>query len=415
MKRVFPLPAWFHLAARTSILHAGIAMAAVYVYWVAASATHNLWGLALEPLDVFDDVSLYLSYGSRIVEGQLPHRNFLVEYPLLACLWFWLPSLITRSFLPYAATFACLMLLANGAIVMLVARQVTLESGIEEAGRRCGWYTICFAVLCPLTIARFDTAPAAITLASAILWGSGRVHAAGAGFALGTLTKLFPALGAVPWMIAGPGRKRGILAFCCTAALGIAAWALLTGEGVVASIRYHTERGIEIESVYAGSLWLLSKATGGAAAQSVDHGARGLLAAGAGAAALAAPWLQAALVLGTILAGARMAPLNWTRFSPAILLAFVVSGKVLSPQYLIWLLPYFALMDERLGIRCRRGFLVACVLTSSVYPWTFAGLMRFNTLPWLLLNLRNAVLVWLLIILVAGIRSTAAPLTNREP
>ena len=46
------------------------------------------------------------------------------------------------------------------------------------------------------------------------------------------------------------------------------------------------------------------------------------------------------------------------RFSAAAVLAFIVFGKVLSPQYLIWLFPFMAVLDGRTGSVARKIFLL---------------------------------------------------------
>ena len=56
------------------------------------------------------------------------------------------------------------------------------------------------------------------------------------------------------------------------------------------------------------------------------------------------------------------------RYSAAAVLAFIVFGKVLSPQYLIWLFPFLAVLDGRTGSLARKIFLLACLTTAMFYP-----------------------------------------------
>jgi hypothetical protein len=94
------------------------------------------------------------------------------------------------------------------------------------------------------------------------------------------------------------------------------------------------------------------------------------------------------------------------RYSAAAVLAFVAFGKVLSPQYLIWLFPFLAVLDGRTGNFARRVFLLYCLTTTLIYPGPgFFMILDHQAPAILLLNLRNAFMIWLLAVLLS--RSTA--------
>jgi hypothetical protein len=91
------------------------------------------------------------------------------------------------------------------------------------------------------------------------------------------------------------------------------------------------------------------------------------------------------------------------RFSAAAVLAFIVFGKVLSPQYLIWLFPFVAVLDGPTGSIARKIFLLGCVITLLLYPGPGLGMvLEHQAGAILLLNLRNALLVWMLAVLLYG-------------
>ena len=88
------------------------------------------------------------------------------------------------------------------------------------------------------------------------------------------------------------------------------------------------------------------------------------------------------------------------RFSAAAVLAFIVFGKVLSPQYLIWLFPFMAVLDGPTGSRARKIFLLGCVITLLLYPGPgFDMVLEYQAGAILLLDLRNLLLVWLFLVL----------------
>jgi hypothetical protein len=82
----------------------------------------------------------------------------------------------------------------------------------------------------------------------------------------------------------------------------------------------------------------------------------------------------------------------------ASLVAFMVLGKVFSPQYVVWLLPLgvFASAGSR---RLSSLLFGACVLTQVIYPYAYSALAELS--PWmgLLVLLRNGLLLgWALLL-----------------
>lgn len=82
----------------------------------------------------------------------------------------------------------------------------------------------------------------------------------------------------------------------------------------------------------------------------------------------------------------------------AILLTLLVTNKVLSPQYMIWLLPFAA------PLRRQHAYLVvlATLLTLIIFPLNYDRLIALEPALIVTLNLRNSVLVLLLAMLLIG-------------
>lgn len=84
--------------------------------------------------------------------------------------------------------------------------------------------------------------------------------------------------------------------------------------------------------------------------------------------------------------------------------AFVSLGKVLSPQFLIWLVPLVPLVAGGYGLAGSGLLLAALVLTHLWFPGRYWDLVDLDGAPaWLLVS-RNAALVALLAVLVVAIR-----------
>jgi hypothetical protein len=374
---------------------------------------------------VSGDVRIYQRFTDRAMDGQVPYRDYLVEYPPLAMPLFLLPRLVSGgAFRPFLAAFGLEMLAFNALAVWLMARRVADREGLRAVPRRLAWYTASFAALCPLLIGRYDLAPMAICYAAVVLWSRERRGAVAGGIlaAVGVLMKIFPGVILAPamaWELSRGrgGRFRGLIAFTATMLVGVAAWYAVGRQGMVASLEYHTGRGLEIGSTYAGLTMLDGLWTGAPLRTVFTHSSNGV----------EGPWSDVfsrmALTLQVLALGV-VAWRSWRlgpdgdpfRLAAAALLAFIVFGKVLSPQYMIWLFPFVATLPGRDGTRARALFVLCCVLTTMIYPWAIHRLMRFESWSVGLLVYRNILLLGLWGLLLAErVPATAAaeePLTE---
>jgi hypothetical protein len=347
------------------------------------------------------DVRIYFDYASRAVGGAVPYRDYPVEYPPLAVLLFVIPRLATGRFETYAFLFAAEMWLFDGLAVYLVARYTAAREGVRAVPVRLGWYTASFAALYPVVGNRYDLAPAAVALAGTLAWLGGRPVPGGLLASAGTLMKIFPAVAAAPAAVselaaARLTRVRGLLTFGAATLAGAAAWYWAGGE---ASLRYHVERGLQIETVGAGALMLADKFLGIGTAWRYSHTSVELIAPGAGLFATAAIPAQIALTGAIVWLFARSGRRDPLRYAAAAVLALIVPGKVLSPQYLVWLAPVVPLLGGPAGRAARPLFVLACAATTFEYLAT-RHLASFELWAVLILNCRNALLVALLGVLL---------------
>jgi L-cystine uptake protein TcyP (sodium:dicarboxylate symporter family) len=85
--------------------------------------------------------------------------------------------------------------------------------------------------------------------------------------------------------------------------------------------------------------------------------------------------------------------------SAAVVVAFVAFGKVLSPQFLIWLVPLVPLAAAVSGLGIPVLFVAALVLTQLWFPTRYWDVVDLGAVGWLVL-VRDVVLVALLVALV---------------
>ena len=80
---------------------------------------------------------IYYDYASQAVAGQVPYRDYLVEYPILTFPLFLVPRLLVSDFASYCIAFAVEMWIFDVAAIVLLARHVAETEG--PRGSPGGW------------------------------------------------------------------------------------------------------------------------------------------------------------------------------------------------------------------------------------------------------------------------------------
>lgn len=404
-------------AALLPLLVASLALAAVLAF--------GRW----YRIDDVSDVALYLAYGRRLLAGERPYLDFPVEYPPLALPLFVLPALLEEPWLAARAFNLELWLLLAGAALCVVAAARRSPDG--AAPWRAG---LAFAggalALGAVSVNRFDGAVALVVALALLLVTAGRFAAAAAVLGAGFALKLSPAVLLPLVLLAAPGAaagRRALLAFGAAAAGPFLPALLLAPAGVARLFAYHAARPLQLEAV-PGTPLLLPRLLGGPApAVASAFGSQNLagpladaLALAAGPAALLATGLVVALAWRRR-AALRQRPEALPLAALTLLLALLATAKVLSPQYLTWLLPALALVAPA---RPRLGLLVVAVLllTHLEFPARYWRFVAMQPGPVALVAARNAVLVaalllsaWHLWRLPAGAQVVTASSEARTP
>ena len=192
-------------------------------------------------------------------------------------------------------------------------------------------------------------------LATALaLWclATRRETAAAVFLGLGTLAKLYPALLA-PFVALYMWRRYGtretvrwVLVLTLVLTLGFGPFMVLDADGVVGMLTRQLERPLQVEALGAVVLFFVEALGGPPTRVGHDYDSWNLVGA--------LPDMLAALqsivglaVLGIVLfALARRAPTSFTLVHglAAALVSYITLGKILSPQYVLWVLPLIAVM-----------------------------------------------------------------------
>jgi Glycosyltransferase family 87 len=369
------------------------------------------------------DTPVYQRYGNAIADGKVPYRDFAVEYPPGALPMFALPGLAEpgknqQVSAGFRRAFETLMWIC-GAVVLL-AMAIVLR--VLRRSDRNVWAALCFAAVAPLLLgsvilSRFDLWPAAICVAALAALVSNRLRLGHALLGLGITAKLFPVV-FVPLGVAYVWKRAGRReALKCLALLAGVVGAIflpfvvLSPGGVWDSLSVQLSRPLQVESLGASLLLVGHHVFGFGLAGETSHGSQNVAGSAAGVLAVATTVLQVG-VLGWIWAsfargrGDREA---LVRSTAAALCAFVALGKVLSPQFLIWLIPIVPLVRGRRGLWASALLAAALALTQVWFPFRYFRLaLHFEAgLSWVLLA-RDLALVALTVLLAFTLRRRAA-------
>lgn len=358
------------------------------------------------------DTPIYQRYGDAIVDaGAVPYRDFSLEYPPGA-----LPAFIVPSLAPaddYRTVFELLMAACGAAMVVLVVWTLAAVG----AGRTRLFSAAAFAGLAPLALGpvvltRFDLWPAMLTAGVLAALVTGR-HRLGLGLlGLAAAAKVYP-LVLLPLALVYVARRRGIreAGVCLAVLVGVLAvvlvpFAILSPDGLVDSFERQTGRPLQIETLGA-SILLAAHQLGWYAPKVVDSfGSQNLAGGLPDALATVETALQILAVIGVwvLFTTTRGRREELLAASAAAVTAFVSLGKVLSPQFLIWLVPLVPLVAGGYGLAASSLLLVALVLTHLWFPSSYWDLVDLEGAPTWLLVARNAALLALLVVLVVAIR-----------
>jgi Glycosyltransferase family 87 len=360
--------------------------------------------------DQIVDTPVYQKYGDAMVEGQVPYLDFSVEYPPAALPVFLLPAIGDhRDEATYRRNFERLMAICG---VLAIAGAALALAALRAEPERL-FAALAFAALAPLALGsviltRFDLWPTALlVLGLAAVLAEWRRTGLGV-LGLAASAKIFPAV-AVPLALTYVWRRRGrrealVCAgvFAAVIALCFLPFVRLSPGGVWDSLHRQADRPLQIESLGSSFLLVAHQLGAWTVHLNLSHGSQNQGGSLAGALAAIQSVVQALVVIGLWVgfARGRATPERLVRYTAACVAAFIAFGKVLSPQFLIWLLPLVPLVRGRRGLAASAVLAVALVLTQLWFPYRYWRLaLQQDALASWLVFARDLVLVLLVAVL----------------
>jgi len=350
------------------------------------------------------DLDVYRIYSVDILAGLAPYRNVQIEYPPLAIAPMVIPLLGAPAGLDpsgYLWRFAAM----QAAILVAVGWLIQRLTGASRGA--LGLWTVLAGLSWVAILLRYDIWPVASTVAAVLLADRRRPGAAGVALGLGTMLKLFPAallpILAMHALVRrdGWGLFRLVAGWAAAVAMVQGAAWLVAGPDSLGWLRYQADRGLQVESMGASLLLGLHLFTGYPVEAGFGFGSVQVEAAAAPLLAAISPVVVGLLLLAAAAITARRFRADQSRLGHvparalglaclAVVVALLVGSKVLSFQYMLWLLPFAPF----LAVRSRRLAVGIAGLSTWIYTWDYVGLWHFQPEMILALLVRNALLVW---------------------
>jgi uncharacterized membrane protein len=382
-----------------------IALVLLGIAWAA-----TLW-VAPWSDERINDLFVYRAFTSPFLDGGLPYRDVFLEYPPLAAPAIALPGVFGTGEETFRLAFAGWTLLLAAAVVLLCGVLAERTGGDRRRAMLA-------AALAPfacgaLMRTHFDLAPVALLLAALVLLCTDRPRGGMVLLGLGVMTKGFPLVVApiaLVWL-ARDGRARDAVrgGTVMLAVMGAVAGAALavSPDGALDAVRYHLERPVQIESTPASVLLALDGLGAGEARLVGSHRSDGLVHDGDDAvvALLACVLVGVLALLAVRVARGLRDPRRLVLASLAAVTAFAVLGKVLSPQFLIWVVPLGALAFAWRMHALAAAVTAAAVLTQVEFPARYLDVVGREPSALVLVALRNVALLAALALAVRALVS----------
>jgi hypothetical protein len=319
------------------------------------------------------------------------------------------PGLVSLDPETYRYVFAVLTFALAAGVLLATGRLAALGGGRE-------WVALIVVALAPVAAGamvrtHFDLAPVLCLVAGIAAVAGGRARAGFLLFGLGGAVKLFP-LAAAPvaaaWLL-GRGRRgeavAGLAIAAVVAGLAVAGAVAISADGAREAVEYHVERPVQIESLPASVLNGI-EALGGEAPDPVhSHRSDGLEHAAADAISAGFIALLCLAVVALTLTARRLDDVRGLAIAGLASAAALASlGKVLSPQFMLWLIPLAAVA------LAWRMYALGIVTTAAVaatlvwFPDRYFDLVARDDVPLVAVAVRNGLLLLMLVLIARQLR-----------
>ena len=392
---------------RLFLLGAGWLATRALMLWLLTHDQYPLLGRGGVAREVW---KLYFHWYGLLRHGAFPSGDQLWQYPPGAGAVLLSPALVPG--LTYFQAFVVLTLVTDAVIVVALARAGT-RRGSTLLG--AALWTAGLPLLLHIPLARYDVQVTAFAVIS-LLAVPRHARTSGVFAALGALVKVWPALALI-------GTPRGrTTRQAWTAALVTVVTLLAVVEALFRNpfdfLRQQGGRGVQIESL-GGTVLMFARRAGWPVRTRYQYGAVEFV----------GPHVHLVAVGSLVLTGAAFALLllwrlqnrRWTPATPydaalTAVLLFTVTSRVISPQYMIWLVGLAAvcLTSRHTTQRPVALLLLAATAVSAVeYPAYYGEVINSTWTGCVLMLARNGLLMSAAVVSLVRLWRSGHPLAER--
>jgi uncharacterized membrane protein len=338
----------------------------------------------------------------------VPYNDLGWEYPPLSYIFIMLPRLFSSDPWGYQIAFGVEMYLivaATAVVICVLAKERGRSGNIEMA-----IFLILSLTMANFIFERFDLVPAALVALSFFFYSRKRYGLAFAILAIATAVKIYPGILFIVYLMPFIVRHdrsrlmRNAALFIITGIAVTIPFIVMAPHDFTSFITYHSNRGVQLEST-AASLFLLAKILGLADLNVMySYGSFDIVSSGAD---MISPAIMPLMIIAIIAVYCAQYITTGSSeeendksvafYSLAVIAVFIVFNKVFSAQYMIWLVPLFAVFliyaeEWERFVEATTILFCAMVLTFT-FKDMFTEICMLKTIPVLTLVIRDAFMV----------------------
>jgi Glycosyltransferase family 87 len=374
-------------------------LSALLLVWVVTrallmSSLHGDW--KFPGTDVSPDVwRIYHGWYEVLRSGSFPVNDVTWQYPPVTAAVILAPALL--PFLSYAGAFYVLACVADFVVLLLLVQAGRAQAEGKGSRLAGAWlWVVGTAVLGPVVLARYDVMVTALAV-GALLAAARHSRAAGVLTAIGALLKVWPVLVLVG--VASGRAARRIWTTAAVAGVAVCALFLAFTNGAFGFLTEQKNRGVEIESVAALPFHIARYLGLWHGIDQFNYGSFEFL----------GPYVRSMAEVSIAVTALAFAWLVWWRFKARVfttavlydsaftaVLIFITTSRVISPQYMIWLLGLGGLcLTTRSTVQRFPVLLVliACGFTVLDFPVGFGHVIDSDLPGIVVMLVRNGLLI----------------------
>lgn len=397
----------------------------LFVLIIAYTCICGKWG----------DVYHYFVQSGYVLEGFVPYKDFVFEYPPMSMFFMLIPRIFTSNYDTYCFLHAAFSV-AFFAIGLLYLYKIAEKHALSK--KRMAIIVLGVILFANyFLVARNDVFPTVICIMAIYYFLEKRYTLVWILLAIGTMTKLYPsvlALGLVAYMIGNREYRNALMGVGIVAAVCLLIslpFIILDPSTAFAYLTYHSDRGLQVESVASSIIMVINIFIPGIITVEFNYGSDNIVGPIPDAIASVANMALAAAFMIFIIAviihmrkdqkeGKETAdPKLAVLICVAMLMLFITFCKVFSAQYIIWtmmlmIFAQFACFDTKSRDQMLAVMVVYGLMSAFNGYYTYFNMIDLEATGVIVIFIRNIaqIILTLLVLKMIYLRLKNGPETT---